>query len=383
MIPLFKVLMSEEAPRRVAEVLRSGHVAQGPQVDAFEAALHGPLGLGQGQEILAVSSGTAALDLALHLCGVGPGDEVVTTAMTCTATNQHVVHRGARPVWADVDRVTGLISPASVAEKITERTKAIVAVDWGGVPCDYDELRRVAKTSARDGWRSPIPIIEDAAHAFLATYKGRPLAQGGGDLICWSLQAIKTLTTGDGGLLLAPHGYQAERARLLRWFGLDRRSTANFRCSQDIRELGFKYHLNDIAAAIGLANLPLAVEAVKKHRANVRDLHLRLSSLQIYKGRIALPPCNPEASWWVYTILVEDRPSFEAAMADAGIQVSQVHARNDRHTAFRAAAGEQGPLPGLDWFSAREIAIPCGWWLSDSDIDHIVGAVTSWVTSER
>lgn len=342
MIPLFKVAMSPEAPARVAAVLESGYIGQGAMVDVFEDALMQLLGT-PGPP-LTTNSCTSAIDLALHLIGVGPGDEVITTPVTCTATNSPIVTRGARPVWADVDPLTGLIDPSDVARKITRKTKAIMAVDWGGALCDYDALDIHG-----------LPIIQDAAHSLTAGI--------GGDYVCWSFQAIKHLTSGDGGALWCPPS-KLERARLLRWYGLDRRSKADFRCEQNISEVGYKYHMNDIAAAIGLANIGATRGLIAKHQVNAAW----------YMGALGVEG-NPQSAWWLYTLLVDDRQGFITHMADRGIACSPVHARNDTHTAFHFP---NGPLPGVDHFASRNVAIPVGWWLSEADRAHIVEAVWAW-----
>jgi dTDP-4-amino-4,6-dideoxygalactose transaminase len=308
---------------------------------------------------LTVNSGTSALDLAYHLVGVKPDTEVISTAQTCTATNGPIVLRGGKIVWADVNPLTGLIDPADVARKITKKTVAIVAVDWGGKAADYDALREFN-----------IPIIEDAAHAFGALYKGNPIALAGGDYVMWSFQAIKHLTTGDGGALLPPIS-EIERGRLLRWFGLDRRSSASFRCEQVIQELGYKYQMNDIAAAIGLANLQHMRYVTLQHKAHAYFYGRELADLK----HIILPEPDEYSAWWLYTILLPDRDTrdrFTLHMMDKGIDVSPVHDRNDKHPQLTF---DNTNLPGLDSFSSRQIAIPVGWWLSFENIDQIISAV--------
>jgi dTDP-4-amino-4,6-dideoxygalactose transaminase len=376
-IPLFKVFMSEDAPRRVADTLMSGYIGQGERCEEFEAAF-GDL-VGAPEPPLLLNSCTSAIDLALHLCGVGPGDEVISTPVTCTATNSPIVTRGARIVWADVDPLTGCIDPADVRQKVTPLTKAIIAVDWAGRTCDYEGL-----------YHPHIPVIEDAAHALLAVSQGRSIAHQwrdgwggyqGGHYIAWSFQAIKHLTTGDGGALLAPANYM-ERARLLRWYGLDRRSGTDFRCAQDIQEVGYKYQSNDIAASIGLANLPHAEGLVAAHRANAAHYDRELAGLP----GVTLPPPDPGMSYWLYSMLVEDRDEFIRFMASRGVQTSRVHARNDKHSAFKAASTYgfnavdelPGALSGVDYFDAHHVAMPVGWWLDDRDRAHIVAAVHSW-----
>jgi len=360
-IPLFKVFMAADARARVGDTLESGYIGEGPRVQEFETAFEELVG--SPTTPLAVNSCTSALDLALHLAGVGLGSEVISTPMTCTATNGVIVNRGAKIVWADVDPITGLIDPGDAFSKINRRTKAIMAVDWAGRSCNYAQLRDWTANGAR------VPVIQDAAHNLLVDPQNR------GDYVAWSFQAIKHLTTGDGGALLTPPK-QMNRARLLRWYGLDRTSSADFRCAQNITEAGFKYHMNDIAAAIGMANLPHARACVERHRANAAWY---AQALQDAPG-VSLPPSDPGSSWWLYCLLVEDRASLIAHLAERGIGSSPVHRRNDVHPAFHYPSGA---LPGVDHFAEHELAIPVGWWVTDEDREQIAGAVLDWAHARQ
>jgi dTDP-4-amino-4,6-dideoxygalactose transaminase len=352
MIPLFKVYMADSVYDKVPEVLMSGYIGQGSKVDEFEAAFKAFC----GEDVLTTNSCTSALDLALHLCGVGPGDEVVTTAQTCTATNGVIVRRFATPVFVDIDPATGNLVPADVGRCITAKTKAIMAVDWGGRPCDYEALKSFG-----------LPVIEDAAHAVGSLYKGGHVAQTGADYVCFSFQAIKHLTTGDGGAIKVPKD-QYERAKLLRWYGLDRTSKKSFRCEQNIGEVGYKYHMNDIAATIGLANLPYLPELLEKHRDNAKFYCRNLTNVRV-------PEDSADSSWWIYTILVKDPPKFIEKMKAEGIDCSPVHARNDTHSAFREHGRISTRQAGIDYFSSQQVSIPVGWWLSQEDREKIVEAV--------
>ena len=361
-IPLFKVYMSPEAPERVAEVLRSGYIGQGKIVEQFEEKLQTIFNC--PVRPLTVNAGTSALTLALHLVGAGPGTEVVSTPMTCLATNTPIRASGAQVVWADVDPNTGLIDPEDVSRVVGPRTKAIMAVDWCGTPCNYSALRKFG-----------IPIIEDAAHAILSRVYvdghvgDLHVAAAAGDYVCFSLQAIKHLTTGDGGLLVVPRE-QYQRAKLLRWYGFDRDCSESFRCAQNVKELGYKFHMNDINAAIGLANLEHTVEIVETHRQNAKFYDRNIDN-----PLVKLIPFHPYSSYWIYTILVADIPSFTAYMQSCGVVVSPVHRRNDDYDALR---GSWRPLPGVDEFFRQQVAIPVGWWVTPEDREKITGAVNSW-----
>jgi len=370
-IDLFRPYVSPQAAEMVATTLSPDsagrvYLGEGPRVQEFEQ--HFARLLGSSQPVLAMNSCTSALDLALHLIGVGRGDEVITTPMTCTATNGVLVNRGAKLVWADVDPVTGLISPDAVRAKMTGRTKAVVAVDWAGRSCDYRALRQAAQYSNGTNMVR-VPIIQDAAHNLLVDF-----TECTGDYVAWSFQAIKHLTTGDGGALLVPP-HQYDRARLLRWYGLDRTSSADFRCAQSITEAGFKYHMNDVAASIGLANLPEMPWVVAEHRNNALWYTRALAGAP----GIILPPADPHGSWWLYTLLADDRDALIAHLAERGVAASPVHRRNDDHPAFHFPSGS---LPGVDSFASRECAIPVGWWLSERDREHVAAAVWEFASAQ-
>jgi len=358
-ISLFKVRMADEAVTAVADVLRSGQIAQGPVVEAFERDLQEALG---DSNLLTLNSGTSALHLAYHLIGLDALDTVIVSPMTCFATIAPLVHLGAAIEWADVDPTTGLIDPASVERSaLLLETRAIVAIDWAGTRCDYAALRAAAPN---------IPIVEDAAHAFGSS--------GDADYVCFSFQAIKHLTCGDGGAIVVPAD-QLDRARLLRWFGLDRRSKVDFRAGQDIAEAGFKFHMNDLAAAIGRANLPVAIDGVELHRQNARRMWTAIANEIARSGndRVELPPLATErSSYWFFPILVADRAGFQAFMRERAIETSQVHRRCDEHS---CVARFRRSLPGLDRFAARQLALPCGAWLNDLDLEQIVDATLAWM----
>jgi dTDP-4-amino-4,6-dideoxygalactose transaminase len=367
MIPQFKVYMSPLASDYVEEVLNSGYIGQGKKVEEFEEELRSFLGFRYG---VTVNSGTSALWLALHLAGVGKGDTVISTPMTCSATNSTISLMGADILWADVDEY-GNISPESVgkrvssANKVGMEIKAIMAVDWGGLPCDYDAIRYYA---------GDIPIIQDAAHSFGATYKGLPITQTAGDYIAFSFQAIKHLTTGDGGLLVVPPE-QYERAKLLRWYGLDREKESQMRCRQDIIEAGYKFHMNDINASIGLANIKSAKWVLERNRYIAKYYDTEFEGTEI----VPKWPKDRESSFWLYTIHVPRPKSFEIYAKEHGFGASQTHHRNDMFSFLKEY--KRSDLHNLDsWFNTM-VCIPCGWWIKDYEVEHIADTVKEWVAN--
>lgn len=360
MIPLFKVKMSEGAIAKAVQVLSSGYIGQGPQVDEFERQLQPWFG---SQQILATNSATSALHLALRLANIGPGDEVVTTPMTCAATAVPILERGAHIVWADIDPLTGNLDPSDVVKKCGPRTKAILAVHWAGYPCDLDELRSIAKEKG-------CVLIEDAAHAFGARYKGMPIGSHS-DFVAFSFQAIKHLTTGDGGALTCAYFDDYKRGKLLRWYGIDREGARrDFRCEEDIVEYGYKFHMNDIAAGIGLGQLSEVQETLKRHRENADYYRENLSEAPGVK--LLKRDSERISSDWLFTFRHPQRDELVKLLIENGIMASQVHTRIDRHTTFQRFQME---LPGVDEFYQEQLNIPVGWWVSEKDREEIVKKV--------
>lgn len=281
----------------------------------------------------------------------------------CTATNVGLANRGARILWADVDPRTGLIDPDDVRWLCKEHdVTAIIGVDWAGASCEYAMLKSFGP-----------PVVQDAAHRYLPGEFGDERYLG--DYVCHSFQAIKALTTGDGGSLYVPRRDE-KLAELLRWYGLDRTSNQSFRCSQTAPVAGFKYHMNDIAAAIGLANVEAAREGVSKNEQNAQGY---LEALELFdRTSVRRPWMMPgrRSSWWLFCVLPSDQAGFMRHMDERGIDTSPVHARNDKHPALRGWKWRR--LPGVDDFCSREVAIPCGWWLSDHDLARVKEAVLSW-----
>lgn len=356
MIPLFKVRMSEEAPIRVSETLTSGFIGQGPKVEEFEDVLKATLNT--KTRPVTVNSCTTAIDLALELLGVGPGDEVISTPQTCFASQVGSIHRGARIRWADIDPVTGLMDPESASKLITDKTKCIIAVNWAGKLCDYKALKSFG-----------VPVIEDAAHTWDSFFTGEER----GDYICYSLQAIKFLTTGDGGIIVCPNEEKEQEARILRWYGLDRTKGETFRSSQNIKRAGFKYHMNDIAATIGLANLPEAHSSVITTRKNTKWLMENINN-----SNIILPKWDETCSYWLFSMHVigAKKPTFEKYLMNNGITNSPVHYRNDLYDCTKQFSEKY--LPGVTSFDETQVCIPNGWWLTQNDLEYIAQVINDF-----
>ena len=369
MIPLFAVYVSHDIDAPLLETLHSGYIGQGQKVEEFEHILRGYF---QHEELVTLNSCTSALMLALRLAGVGPGDEVISTPMTCTATNMPILANGARITWADVNPFTGLIDPDDIKKKISPHTKAVICCDWGGTPCDLDALMDI-------GRRYNVKIIEDAAHSLGATYKDRRVGQVA-DYTCFSLQAIKHITTVDGGILCMKDSDDYRRAKLLRWYGIDReQKRQDFRCEENIEEWGYKFHMNDVNAVIGIYQWPYVPEILQKHRENAKYY-------EDYLEPVIQKPFTfyeSQSSYWLYTLLLPHGQSVSAFikwMKQNDISASRVHARNDTHTTFsgrnalhfHTKYGYDYPLPGVDEFYNRMVCIPVHWKLTEEERKRIV-----------
>lgn len=347
--------MSPKAKTSVSDVLDSGFIGQGSKVEEFENLLWKELKT--SVRPVTVNSCTSAIDLALDLIGVSSGDEVISTPQTCFASQVGAMHRGAILRWADICPVTGCIDPNSIQRIITNKTKAIIAVNWAGRFCDFKSLKLFG-----------IPVIEDAAHCWdVFDHECER-----GDYICYSLQAIKFLTSGDGGILIPPKEKEKD-ARLLRWYGLDRTKGQSFRCTQNIKVAGFKYHMNDISASIGIENIPYAKKSVFEHRKNSKFLIENIKNKDII-----IPEWDENGSYWIFPlhVLRGRKNEFLQYMKDNSITVSPVHYRNDEYDC--TIGFRDFDLSGVNQFSETQICIPNGWWLTADEKDYIAQKVNEF-----
>ena len=362
MIPLFKVHMADGIYEPVMKTLRSGYVGEGPKVEQFEADL---AKFFDWDYVAATNSCTSALQLALRVAGVEPGDEVMTSPMTCTATNMAIRAVGAKIRWADIDPWTGNIDPEYIERHITKKTKAIIVVWWAGYPAEMDEINAIADQHG-------VKVIVDAAHGFGSKYYGQPRIEWllPADYVCYSFGPIKMLSCVDGGALLCQRSEDHEQAKLLRWYGMDRKGRKELRCEADIPKCGYKFHMNDVAATIGIENLKAMPRIIDRHGANAEDYFLTLiNGFRLRPLRYNLS--DRKCVNWIYTLRADDPVAFQSFMKERGVHASPVHMRNDVHSCFAGAVNNGETLPGLDEFSARHISIPVGWWLSDDEVRYI------------
>ena len=359
MIPLVKVGLPDRKVLMPAleKILYSGHIAEGDAVYQFEEQFAEQFGLSVA---LGMSSGTAALHASLELAGVRPGDEVITTSMTAEPTNTSILQVGAVPVFADVDPDSGNLSPESIRASITDKTKAILLVHYAGMPARLDEIVKIAGEHG-------IPLIEDCAHALGARYAGAAIGTMG-DFAIYSLQAIKHMTTVDGGVLTMRDHARLRQAKKFRWFGLEKGIP---RTEVDITSIGYKYNMNNVSATIGTAQLlDINARVIDRHKENGRYFDSAIG--RIPGLSVAAFDERAEPSYWLYTVLSDDSSDIERRLLDIGVTASKLHRPNHFHSIFKEYAGD---LPNLDRYYRRMIHIPCGWWLSPEDRERIVDAL--------
>ena len=364
-VVLFHPFVPEEAAAKVAEVLSTRWIGQGPLVDAFEAEFETMVGRGKS---LAVGSGTDALHLAYLLAGVGPGDEVICPVFTCTATNLPLLYIGAIPVFADIDPKTMNISPDSIRSLITEKTKAIVTVDYGGLPCDYEEINAIAK-------EFDLKVIDDAAHAIGAQYRESQIGTVA-DFTTYSFQAIKHITTGDGGLLHVRDPEIAEKGRRLRWFGIDRKAKFSGIWANDITEIGFKYQMTDIGAAMGLAGLSHLPMVLSHRRKLLEKYENELHGVSGLYNVGSESQGDRVHSAWLHTILVDSREELQTKLKSHDIESGQVHYRNDMYTVF---GNHRDYLTNMDAVESKYLVLPLHMKVREKDVERICQIIkTGW-----
>jgi len=360
-IVLFHPHVSTTAIEYVSKVLNSRWIGQGPLVEDFErkfgARFAGDL------RTLAVRAGTDALHLAYILAGLQPGDEVISPIFTCTATNLPFLYMGVKVVFADIQMKTLNIDPADVRHRITERTKAIVCIHHGGLPCDLAELQAIA-----DEYR--LKLIEDAAHALGATYRGQNIG-GISDFTMFSFAAVKIMTTGDGGMLIMSDAKLLDKARRLRSAGIDRKAKQAGNWENDIFEIGYRYQTSDIAAALGLAALE-EFDAVLAHRRILLEQYERELANVPGLSLIGAHQSDRTHAAWMCTIVADHREALQQKLRAQNIESSQVHYRNDRYSVF---GGRRSDFPNMDAVEDRYLHLPLHTHMGQSEVMRICAVI--------
>jgi dTDP-4-amino-4,6-dideoxygalactose transaminase len=367
-LPFTRPSIDESTIQAVGEVLRSGWITSGPRVKEFEAALSERYG---GRPVRVLNSATAALELALRLCGVGPGDEVITTPMSWVGTANAILEVGATPVFVDADRATRNIDLDRVESAVTKRTRAVIPVDLAGLPVDRDRLYDFAG-------RHALRVIEDAAQSMGANWKGREIGSFG-DLVAISFQANKNLTTAEGGCLVMNTGEEARLLEKLRLQGITRFSDGGM----DVDVRGGKFNLTDIAAVIGLRQLP------KLEGFNARRRALAKHYFELWNRELGceLPPADFEQTNWhmFQPLLPLDRMTItrgefiermKAERVGVGVHYPAMHL----FALYRSLGFRKGQYPVAEEIGRSTVTLPLFPAMKNADVERVC-AVSSKVLS--
>lgn len=365
-VPLFKVHMPVTVNDALARTLASGFIAHGAQVTEFESGLGRLLGTSQ---LCAVTDASAGLTLALFLSGVRPGDEVVTSPLCCLATVMPIANLFAQPVWCDIDPYTGMPDASHIGRQVTERTRAVIVYYWSGNAADIESLR-----SSAPGVR----FVADASEAFGAEIGGKPLALAMADFTIYSFSAVRHVTTGEGGALIAAAREDYELAMRARRYGMHqptfRLPNGDLNPDSDIAVPGFNYAMNNIAATLGIAQFDYVKTVIQRYRENGDYFDRALAGIS---GITLLQrPRNSVSAYWTYSLRAERRMDLMKKLHENGVGAQRLHVRADRYSCF-SGARRTGTLPGVDIFDRENLSIPCGWWVTAEDRERIAACIRS------
>lgn len=374
MLPYGRQWVDEDDIAAVVEVLRSDWLTTGPKVAEFEAAFAQFTG---AREAVAVSSGTAALHAAMYAIGIGPGDEVIVPAMTFAATANCVVYQGGTPVFVDVDTDTLLIDPDQVEAKITSRTKAIIAVDYAGQPCDYDWLRAIAD---RHGLR----LVADACHALGGSYKGRPVGSLA-DLSTFSLHPVKPITTGEGGMITTDDPELARRMRVFRNHGITtdhRQREQQGSWFYEMVDLGYNYRLSDIQCALGISQLRKLPGWVARRREIAQCYDTAFAELPFIQPLAVRPEVGHAYHLYMVRIRSQEvglsRAQVFTALRANGIGVNVHYIPVHLHPYYRRRFGTgPGLCPVAETVYWQLITLPIFPAMRDDDVQTVIGGVSN------
>ena len=364
---LFHPYVSKNSFKNVKKVLSGRWIGQGPLVDKFELKFKSMFA--KKNHCLATGSGTDALHLSYILSGLKKGDEVIAPLFTCTATNIPFLYMGVKIKFADIDPQTMNISVESVKKLITKKTKAVICMHYGGLPCDLDELSRLTK-------KYKIPLIEDAAHAIGATYKGKPIGSIS-DFTMFSFQAIKHITTADGGMLCIKNKKIIKKAKRIRWFGIDREKKQKATWENDIFEIGYKYQMTDLGASVGLEGLK-EFKKILDYRKNIFNIYLE--KLSNNKNIICVNKDDGKRTHaaWLFTIISKKKDFIQKKLREKRIETNQVHFRNDKYSIFKKfVKGKK--YPNMDYVENKYLAIPVHHKVSFSKAKYIADLINKIV----
>lgn len=380
-IPFHKAYVGKKEIENVVKVLQSGWHTMGPKTVEFEEKFRVYTG---AKFAISVNSCTAALHLAFEAMGLKEGDEVIVPAITFTASAEILCYFKAKPVFVDVQRDTMNINPKKIEEKITRKTRAIIAVDLGGQPADYDEIRKIAK-------KNKLFVIEDAAHTLPSAYKGKSVGTLA-DVTCFSFYATKPLSTGEGGMITTNHAAWAKRMQIMRLHGMNRdawkRHSKNGSWFYEVVAAGFKYNTTDINAALGLAQLS-RLEWMRSKRAEIAKAYDK-SFAGVPEIITPVIKTDRRTSWHLYVLklalekLTIDRNAFIQELHARGIGTSVHFIPLYRHPFYRGKFDLSfKSWPDSEWLFERILSLPIFPGLTKAQVNYITSAVRDIVAKNR
>ena len=353
-----------EVASLAAEVLNSGQIAIGPSVGQFDALLRNYLG---NPWVTTNGDVSTALTLCLYQAGVRPGDDVLMSPLVCLATSCPVRNLFANIRWCDVDPLTGNIDPQAIAPRITARTKAIVVYHWAGNPADLAAIHAVARAHN-------LAVIEDAGEALGAEYHRQKIGATGSDFAVFSFYPNRHLTTLDGAAIACAREADFEQLQWLKRYGIHqptfRTSDGEINPASDIPVAGWNSYLSHLSGNVGAAQMAHLPATIARYQENGLYYDARLAEVPGITVLERLP--DSRSAYWVYTFLARERDQLLQRLRQQGVYASKVHLRNDLYTCF---GNERIALPGVDYFSAHCLSIPCGPWVTEQDRERIVGLI--------
>ena len=370
-LPFTRPTVDEETIQGVVEVLRSGWVASGPQVKAFEAALSSYLG---GRPVRTQTSATEGMEMALLACGIGHGDEVITSAMSFAATANVIVRTGAHPVFVDVGLDSRNLDLSQVEAAITPRTRAILPVHFAGLPVDMERLHDIAR-------RHRLRVVEDAAHAIGSGWRGQRIGSFG-DLVCFSFHPNKNMMTIEGGAVAGGSPEEVKALELHRFHGQVRTAADNY----DVLFAGGKANLSDVAARVGLGQLA----RLEQFNSRRRQLVARYFDLWGQEAPVRLPERGDEGhSWHIFAPLLPlerlaiTRLQFIEAMAERGIGVGSHYPAIHTLTAYRKLGYREGQFPNAERIGRETVTLPLFPAMELEDVERVVTATNEILGGAR
>lgn len=370
-LPYAQQWIDEEDIRAVVDVLQSDFITTGPTVTQFEEAFAQYVG---AKYAISFANGTAALHAACFAAGIRPGDEVITTSMTFAASSNCILYMGGTPVFADIDPITYQIDPEEIKKKITPKTKAIIPVHYTGYPVDLAPILSLAK-------EHHLVIIEDAAHALGATYKGKKIGSIS-DMTMFSLHPVKHITTGEGGMITTNNEEYAKKLRLFRTHGITRDSTELMNHHgpwyYEMQLLGYNYRLTDIQAALGLSQLKKVDSMIERRKEIVEQYTQHFSPIE----EIICPPVSMDSSWHLYVIrlnldkLTTDRKTIFESLLKENIGVNVHYLPVHLHPYYQKLGYSKGLCPIAENMYEDIITLPLFPKMTDCDVQDVIHAVT-------